>query len=404
MVNLGVTQPMSKTISSSTLKKISPDGQCDCACQITQSSLAAWIHLSDSCNLGCDYCYLSHLPSHLSLETGRAIIDSLIRSAKIHHYPAIKLKYAGGEPLLRLPELLELHAYAQQQTADQHLELDAIVLSNGILLSQDYASQLRAAGLRLMISMDGLGEFHDQQRHYSNGRGSISQVISGIENALTNQLTPEISITVTSRNISGLPILLEWVLAQALPFSLNFYRKNPLSANQTDLDLEDRTFIEGMKAAYQIIENHLPTQNLSASLLDRVNLGFAHDHPCAAGHDYLAFNTQGQVSLCQMQMDTHFTDCWSVDPLGDVRAVAHQQNPPVDEKTGCTDCPWSRYCAGGCPAQARLESGSSAMRTSNCAIYQALIPEVLRLEALQNTQMAFPILPLRQILAEQKVE
>jgi uncharacterized protein len=328
-------------------------------------------------------------------------VDSLIRSAQIHHYPALKLKYAGGEPLLRLPELLDLHTYARQQTAQHNLELEATVLSNGVLLSQEYAAQLCRAGLRLMISLDGLGEFHDRQRHAPNGRGSFPQVLAGIENALACQLIPEISITVSARNLAGLPALLEWVLARDLPFSLNFYRKNPRSAGQADLDLEEQGFIQGMLAAYRVIENHLPAQNLSASLLDRVNLAFAHDHPCAAGHDYLAFNTQGQVSLCQMQMETHLTDCWSVDPLEDVRVLAQQQNPPRQAKMECAACPWSAYCAGGCPLQARQESGAYTARTANCAIYQALIPEVLRLIALQNVQMSIPILLATPIQAGQ---
>jgi uncharacterized protein len=60
--------------------------------------LTAWLHLTDRCNLRCDYCYLPHRREDMSIETGKAAIDAVFRSARKYDYERIKLKYAGGEP------------------------------------------------------------------------------------------------------------------------------------------------------------------------------------------------------------------------------------------------------------------------------------------------------------------
>jgi hypothetical protein len=51
----------------------------------------------------------------MSEATGKAAIDATFRSAVIHNYKSIKLKYAGEEPLLRLNFFRTLHTYALQE-------------------------------------------------------------------------------------------------------------------------------------------------------------------------------------------------------------------------------------------------------------------------------------------------
>lgn len=131
----------------------------DCACvtdddcgNSASSPLTSWLHLTDRRNLRCDYCYLPHVREDMSPETGRAAIDATFRSALANGFKQVKLKYAGGEPLLRFPLIVELHQYAQS-LADQHgVALEGVVLSNGTLLTSAMVETLKSLGLRLMIS------------------------------------------------------------------------------------------------------------------------------------------------------------------------------------------------------------------------------------------------------------
>jgi uncharacterized protein len=280
--------------------------------------------------------------------------------------------------------LIELHRYAVQTALRYNIELDEVVLTNGTLLVPHMLDEMRAEGLRLMISLDGLGDFHDCQRHLSDGSGSSDAVVRGIDLAVASGLWPDISITVSARNVEGLPELVAWVLERGLAFSLNFYRENDLSASEADLRLEEESLVNGMLAAFEVIESHLPRRRLLASLVDRANLAVPHLSPCGVGHNYLAFNHQGQVSRCQMDFAHTVTDATDPDPLARVRnSDSNFLNLSLDDKEDCRSCVWRFWCGGGCPLQTYRATGCYGSRSPNCAIYRRLFPYVIRLEGLR---------------------
>ena len=353
------------------------------------ASLVAWLHLTDRCNLRCTYCYLPHTSADMPLETGRNAIEATFRSALFHGYSSIKLKYAGGEPLLRFPLVTRLHGHARTLASRHGITLDGIVLSNGTLLTAHMVEMMQSLGLRLMISLDGIGEYHDCHRHFPDGQSSFDSVARAVDLALSYDLVPDISITISGRNVDGLPELIQWVLERDLPFSFNFYRENSLSESNADLRLEEQRIITAMLAAYEIIEGNLPRRSLLASLADRANLSTSHQHTCGAGQNYLVFDPLGRVAKCQMDMGHTVSDAHAFDPLANVReSDVGIHNLAVDEKDGCQECPWRYWCAGGCPLVTYRSTGRYDTRSPNCNIYRALYPEVLRLEGLRLLKYA----------------
>jgi uncharacterized protein len=318
------------------------------------------------------------------LKTGLRIIESIFRSAIVNNHKLIELKYAGGEPLLRFPLICGLHRVAQSLAEQSGIELDGVVLSNGTLLTLEIVETLKSLNLRLMISLDGLGQYHDSQRSYASRRGSFADVAESIQLALAHGLTPNISITVSGRNVAGLPEVLGWVLEHDLPFSLNFYRENDYSDSHTDMRLEDQKVISGMLAAFKVLEANLPRRSLLAALTDRANLSAPHLRTCGVGQNYLVFDANGRVSKCQMQMDKPVAIGDAEDALATLRKDDNGiQNLSVEEKEGCRDCQWRYWCTGGCPLQTFRATRRYDVKSPNCAIYQAIFPEVLRLEGLR---------------------
>jgi uncharacterized protein len=347
-------------------------------------TLAAWLHITDRCNLRCKYCYFPHERVDMSLEIAHAAIDATFRSASLHGYKQVKLKYAGGEPLIRFPFVAELHQYAPEVAAQHNLLLDGIILSNGTLLTAEIAQTMRELNLRLMISLDGLDEHHNSHRVYADGRGSFDEVSRAVCTALDHSIIPDISITVSSQNVQGLPELVYWIIKKDLPFSLNFYRENDYSTPFKDLRLEEEKIIEGMKAVYKVIEANLPKRSLLASLVDRANLSTPHMRTCGVGHSYLVFNHLGQVAKCQMAIDQSVTNAHVHDPLMHIRNDRSGiLNLPVKQKEGCRNCEWQNWCAGGCPLATHRATGRYDVKSPNCNIYKALYPEVIRLEGLR---------------------
>ncbi len=397
--------------------EIITEGQCDCACAVpwpvavdtrmtpfdhlkldpialqtaTQpgpapdAPLVAWLQMTDACNLSCDYCYRPHSNQAMSFQRGQAIIEAIVRSAIAHGYTRLKLKYAGGEPLLCLPTVLKLHDYATVLARQHNLMLDGVVLSNGTLLTPAMVQQLKSAHLRLMLSLDGLDEYHDAQRHFPGGIGTSQLVINAIHMAVAGGVSPDISITVSNRNAPGLADVVAWVLGENLPFSLNLCRDHANCGQEHDLQMDPALIIAAMQQAYKVIENHLPQRSLLTSIADHANLAVPHLYPCSAGRDYLVFNTQGRVAKCQMDIAHTITDYLDPDPLAAIRSDrTGWTNLAVTEKPACRVCRWRFVCAGGCPLQAHYVTGAAENPSPNCAIYKALFPQVIQLETLRQ--------------------
>lgn len=348
------------------------------------SILYAWLHVSDRCNLRCDYCYLPHHKLDMSLEIGQSSIDATFRSALLHNFQYVGIKYAGGEAMLRFDFIKTIHRYARDQSKKLGLGLYGIVLSNGTRLIPENLEILKEMELNLTISLDGIGEDHDRQRRYINGKGSFKDVSNGINLALKHGIIPTISVTVSGRNAAKLPKLVSWLLRKNLPFQINFYRENDYSKSHEDLQLEQENIIQGLLATYKIIEDDLPNRNLLNALLDRSNLSGAHIRSCGVGQNYLVFDYLGRVSKCQMQMNSSVASVEVEDPLSYVQNdKIGIQNVAVEEKEGCRDCEWKYWCSGGCPAATFRATGRYDIKSPNCEIYKALFPEVLRLEGLR---------------------
>lgn len=352
-------------------------------------TVTAWVHVTDRCNLRCSYCYLPHVREDMSEETGWASIDALFRSALINGFSKVNIKYAGGEPLLRFPFVVKLHQYAQSLAKQNNIALDGVVLSNGTLLTVQMIETLKSLSLRLMISLDGLGESHDRHRPYAGGRGSFADVSNAVNLALDNGLVPNISVTVSGRTAESLPQLIDWILEYDLPFSLNFYRENELSASNTDMRLDEEKIIKGMLAAFKVIESNLPRRSLLPALVDRANLSAPHLHTCGVGQNYLVFDQNGQVAKCQMHIRKPITNIHVADPLAVIRAdQIGIQNLSVEEKEGCRTCEWKYWCAGGCSLATYRATGRYDVKSPNCNIYKALYPEAVRLEGLRLLKYA----------------
>jgi uncharacterized protein len=236
-----------------------------------------------------------------------------------------------------------------------------------------------------MISLDGIGVAHDRQRPYANGRqGSCALVERTISRLLASGLRPSINVTVSQRNVADLPVLLAYILERDLRFTLSYYRENDCSSSIADLQFSEVQMIDGMRAAFAYIEEHLPRRRIINALIDKGNMGAPHHYTCGVGRNYLVINQRGEVAKCQADITHVVTTIRADDPLHEVRSDRlGVQAVDVDDKEGCRTCSWRYWCGGGCPLVTYRLTGRNDVRSPNCAIYKALYPEAVRLEALR---------------------
>ncbi len=349
-------------------------------------SLSVWLHISNQCNLRCTYCYLGKTSETMSLSIGKEVIDNLMESAQMQGVRQLTLKFAGGEALLEWQLVLELYQYAQQIAAPFGIAVQPIILSNGTTITASVAQRLKEYGFYVAISLDGLDKDNDLQRPFVNGRGSFQAVERGMLLLKEYEVPFNVSIVVTAQNLAGLPNLFKYLLNHKVPFNLNFFRDNPLA--EDGLSVDNPVLIDGLRRAYKVIEQELPDFSLLNSLLDRVQLESPHQHACGAGVNYIVVKHTGEISTCQMLLHQPAAKAGTKDLLQVIRN-ADLKNIPSDQKEGCSDCQWRYVCAGGCPIVTHRVFNRYDTRSPFCSSYKALIPEVLRLEALRLMKASY---------------
>ncbi len=346
--------------------------------------LIAWLHVTNDCNLRCTYCYVHKTHDAMTASTALAAVDAVFRTARLHGYQRVALKYAGGEASLALDQVATIHAYAEQQAVAAGVALRAVLLSNGVGLSRAKLALVQQLGLDLMISLDGDATTHDAQRPRLGGQGSFVAARAAVLRAHELGIPLTVSVTVTADSVGGLPNLLAWLLDNGIFFTLNFYRECDTGTSIAALHADEARLIAGMRAAYRVIATNPPRYSLLGCLLDRVHMGASHRRTCAVGENYLVIDQHGSIAACQMTIDEPVTDVWQHDPLIVVQqSSTGVQNLPVEHKSGCRSCPWQLWCAGGCAVATFRATGRYDVQSPNCGIYTALYPDVLRLEGLR---------------------
>ncbi|TMC21012.1 MAG: radical SAM protein [Chloroflexi bacterium] len=369
------------------------------------SALTAWLHVTNSCNLRCSYCYIDKSQESMSQDTAYRAIDAVFRSANIHGFKRVQLKYAGGEASLRLAQVIAIHDYALQLAQQHAIALGACILSNGVYLSPRAMDDLKKRHIGITLSLDGIGTYQDRQRSFRHGFGSFQYVDRTIHKLLQHGMVPAISVTVSQRNIDGLPALMEYILDHALPFSFNYYRENQYAAHLQDLCFTEQHMIQGMKKVFKLLERRLPRYRILDSILDKAKL-VPHQQTCGVGQNYLVIDQRGGIAKCQTTIEQTITTIHAHDPLqliNDDRTGV--RNLSVEEKEGCQSCLWRHWCTGGCPTLTYQVTGRYDVKSPNCNIYQALFPAALHLEALRllTYEPPFSIERLSTLQQEQQV-
>jgi uncharacterized protein len=351
--------------------------------------LTAWLHVTNACNLRCPYCYLNKSAEAMDEPVGRAAVEAVFRSAVTHGFPAVKLKYAGGEASLNHRLLVELHAHARTLARRHGLELHGTLLSNGVVLPATLIETLKDTGIKVMISLDGLGDAHDVQRPFMDGRPSFDRVERTIGRLLDHGHPPHLSITMTNLNAGGVADVVRFALERELTFSFNFFRDNDCATNFPELRYQEQAMISALLDAFGVIEEFLPPWSVLGSVLDRGQLLQPRRRSCGVGQDYVVIDQHGKVAKCHMEIERTLGDIFGDDPLDLVRRDRTTAlNLLVEEKEGCRDCTWRHWCSGGCTVATFRATGRYDIKSPNCGIYKAIYPEALRLEGLRLLKYA----------------
>lgn len=227
------------------------------------------LHLLGRCNLECLHCYMEGSPRRQEM----LLLESVLRA--IHECPTLGIKtlfLTGGEPLLypKLDQVLEAAAAIPG--------LQTTVCTNATLLTTEWASRLRAWGLRVNISIDGRPEFHD---HFRKRAGSFRSSERGVQAAVQAGLPVTIITTISKANFDSLEFVVDWAAAAG---ATQFFAQPLLSLGRgSEIAGDCLTFAEMNRLILELTDlaNQPRTRNLRCNVIG-AKREFLLQHPCGA--------------------------------------------------------------------------------------------------------------------------
>ncbi|MDA8145243.1 MAG: thioether cross-link-forming SCIFF peptide maturase [Thermaerobacter sp.] len=322
--------------------------------QLPPGVKALCLNVAHDCNLHCRYCFAAggSFGGHRELmpaAVGQAAVDFLLASCgAVRH---LEIDFFGGEPLLNLPVVREVLAYARRRGEEAGKEFRFTLTTNGTLLDRDTADFLRREGVSLVLSLDGRPEVNDRMR----GRGSYDRVVPRLQEAV--RLGPDYHVrgTYTRHN---------------LDFAADVRHLADLGFDRISVEPAVGDRATGLSLAEgDLASAEAEYERLAELWLERRAQGrpFSFFHfeldpgegpclakrvrGCGAGQQYLAVAPDGALYPCHQFVGRE------AYRLGDVRrgierpaVAASLSGAHALAKADCRGC-WARFlCGGGCHA------------------------------------------------------
>ncbi len=148
-----------------------------------------FISVTDQCNLACQGCWVT--PCSPGRELDSTTLNSLIETCK--RKGSFFFGILGGEPLLHKGLL---------QVFEQHPECYFLLFTNGTLITDGIAGELRRLGnVSPLISIEGLTDVSDERR---GGRDVYARTMAGVEQCRKNRLVIGAATSVCRSNLHDL--------------------------------------------------------------------------------------------------------------------------------------------------------------------------------------------------------
>ncbi|MEK7657788.1 MAG: radical SAM protein [Patescibacteria group bacterium] len=343
-----------------------------------------WFHITNNCNLRCPYCYIQKTNESMNKRMAYLAVDNLINSALSHYIPEVRLKFTGGEPLLRFSLIKGLVNYSKRQGEERGVKFSFHILTNGTLLSEKIVRYLKEENITLSLSLDGVEEENNRLRYYANSKGTFRRIEQSMKLLKDYGIRPYILTTVTALNLDGLPAFTRYVIKNKFSVRFSLYRE--LGVSKEALKNYTDEVIKILHKCYDIYEENLPEEDFSSvhQLCD-IKLKKSRKRVCGIGTKGVSIGHRGEIALCQALFNKPIGHISKDDALA---AVRNQNQFPshkysINNYEHCKDCNWRYLCGGGCPVLTKLQYGRFDTFSPYCEVFRTLIPRLIRIMGLQ---------------------
>jgi uncharacterized protein len=314
--------------------------------------------VAQKCNLGCAYCYAQEgnfggPAREMPLPVALGAVELLFR--EVRPGDRVQLAFLGGEPLLAREVVQAATESALALAQARGVAVGFSITTNGTRLTPQDGDFFERHGFAVTVSLDGVGETHDQLRPFKGGRGTFETILTNVAPLLARQRRMQVSarVTVTPRNLE-LPRTLDALIRLGF-HSVGF---SPMLASPTGREQMERSdlevMLEQMIACGTQFERRLraqdryPFANLVTALRE-IHRGTHRPYPCGAGAGYFGVSAEGELAACHRYVEDSNGALGSVAQGVDIgRQARWLAERHVHRQEPCRSC-WARYlCGGGC--------------------------------------------------------
>ena len=346
------------------------------------NSINLWIQTTNECNLRCPYCYIHTLgeKDFISENVIDHFIDKLVETAKKWNLKFINLRFAGGEPFLKISLWKFKIPEMRQKLYDIDCELNVVILTNLVALNDELIEFIKINSIRIAVSMDGVRDYHNKTRHFKNGKGSFDIVNNNIDKLLKSNISPTIMTVVSNNNIDGLEEFSKYIIEKNLKHRFSFVSGEDVDILKMICKLKNcyEQYEKAIEKGYGFSSRH----KLCDLKFDKLSF-----QTCSNGYNGGAVNTDGGVYFCQRHFGV-------TQPLGtiydedDLLSIIQRKTFFGTVSSDCESCVYRYICTSGCPIE-RVDK-----KDPHCLVYKELIPIILRLRGKER------ILKIKQSVAD----
>ncbi len=325
------------------------------------------LNVAHRCNLSCAYCFAGQGPyggeaSLMNKPTAQRAIDVFLAQPSIGE--KLSITFFGGEPLLNVPMIEFVIAYANQEATKQGKQMSFTITTNGTLLSQRVVDLLKQHHVSMMVSIDGPKGIQDQlRRTRSRGKSSYDLIAARMKmllQACPGHLTARATITHVNPDVSAVADHLK-----LMGFPRIYCAPVSHASGEHALDSAD---IGTVTEAYECLAEQFlvaarerqsfPYRGFNQYLSD-VHRARRRAYACGAGRTMMAVTPEGDVYPCHRFVGMEAFRLGSVGESFDLARVNGRfVEATVWQRQGCASC-WARYiCGGHCLHEVAREDGS----------------------------------------------
>jgi len=313
------------------------------------------LHLTNQCNMACDYCYVNNLiPETMTFDTAKKAVDMASSAGS----ESVGIIFFGGEPLVKRELIYDIVQYCKTKERLDDCLYHFKVTTNGLLLDNEFMEFSKESSVLIALSHDGVSEAHDLHRKVKGGGGTFEQLSPGIDLLLSYQPYAPVLMTVNPDTVQYYADSVRYLYTRRFKYiicSMNYSAK--WDENSLKILKEQYLELADLYRKKTLLEDKFYLSPFEVKISSHINRSSYCRERCELGKKQISVGPDGTLYPCVQFVGDHNYAIGHVS-MGieeDRRNNIYEINE--EEKAECENCAVKNRCNNHCGCLNRQATG-----------------------------------------------